>query len=81
VLTQDLASPNILVENGRIVAIVDWETFGWCPEFWEYMSAYRGAWHRDWMSALRPAFGNVTAEAMYFGRLSVTSSNGQKTFW
>lgn len=65
----DLASRNILVENGHIVAIVDWETFGWYPEFWEYMSAYRGAWHLDWMNALRAAFGDVTAEAMYFGRL------------
>lgn len=65
----DLASHNILVENGRIVAIVDWETFGWYPELWEYMTTYRGAWHLDWMNALRAVFGDVTAEAMYFGRL------------
>ncbi|KAI0707550.1 kinase-like protein [Cerioporus squamosus] len=33
----DLAPRNILVKDGRIVAVVDWETFGWYPDFWEYM--------------------------------------------
>ena len=31
----DLAPQNLLVKNGRIVAVVDWETFGWYPNFWE----------------------------------------------
>ncbi|RDX46144.1 kinase-like protein [Lentinus brumalis] len=33
----DLAPRNILVKNGCIVGVVDWETFGWYPGFWEYM--------------------------------------------
>ena len=25
-----------MVKNGKIVAIIDWEFGGWCPEYWEY---------------------------------------------
>ena len=32
----NIAPTNILVNNGRIAAIVDWETAGWYPEYWEY---------------------------------------------
>ena len=31
----DLAPRNILVRDGKIVGIVDWETAGWFPESWE----------------------------------------------
>ena len=32
----DIAPRNILVNNGKIVAIIDWEMAGWYPEYWEY---------------------------------------------
>jgi aminoglycoside phosphotransferase len=32
----DLAPRNILVKDGRVVGIIDWETAGWYPEYWEY---------------------------------------------
>ncbi|KAK0390715.1 hypothetical protein NLU13_0218 [Sarocladium strictum] len=32
----DLSSLNILVRGDDVVAIVDWETAGWLPEYWEY---------------------------------------------
>jgi serine/threonine protein kinase len=32
----DIAPRNVLVNNGRIAAIVDWEMAGWYPEYWEY---------------------------------------------
>ena len=41
----DLAPRNILVRDGKIVGIVDWETSGWFPEYWEYT--------RAWESSLR----------------------------
>ncbi|TDL27918.1 kinase-like protein [Rickenella mellea] len=47
----DIAPRNILVKNGKIAAIVDWETAGWYPEYWEYTrwedSNYNSdkAWH------------------------------------
>ncbi|KAM5466535.1 hypothetical protein MauCBS54593_005792 [Microsporum audouinii] len=33
----DLGMHNILVDKGRITAIIDWEYSGWYPEYWEYV--------------------------------------------
>jgi Phosphotransferase enzyme family len=35
----DLNSFNIMAEGDRITAIVDWETAGWYPYYWEYTTA------------------------------------------
>ena len=32
---------NIIVRGDKVVGIIDWETAGWWPEYWEYTSA----WH------------------------------------
>jgi hypothetical protein len=32
----DLSDRNVMVENGRITGILDWEFSGWYPEYWEY---------------------------------------------
>jgi aminoglycoside phosphotransferase (APT) family kinase protein len=44
----DLAARNILVRDGRIVAILDWEYAGWYPEYWDYVWALRGMGNIDW---------------------------------
>lgn len=36
----DLNMRNILIEGGRISAIVDWENAGWFPEYWEYTKVH-----------------------------------------
>ena len=36
----DLSSLNILARGDDIVGIVDWETAGWMPPYWEYTSAW-----------------------------------------
>ena len=33
----DFSPNNILVKDGKVVAILDWEMLGWYPEFWEPM--------------------------------------------
>lgn len=35
----DLSSLNILVRGDKVVGIVDWETAGWFPAYWEYTTA------------------------------------------
>ncbi|CAG7956139.1 unnamed protein product [Penicillium olsonii] len=35
----DLSSLNILARGDEIVGIIDWETAGWYPSYWEYTSA------------------------------------------
>ncbi|ETS83078.1 hypothetical protein PFICI_04954 [Pestalotiopsis fici W106-1] len=37
----DLSSLNILARGDDVVGIIDWETAGWMPPYWEYTSA----WH------------------------------------
>ncbi|CZT07613.1 uncharacterized protein RAG0_13008 [Rhynchosporium agropyri] len=37
----DLSTMNIMARGDDIVGIVDWETAGWWPDYWEYTSA----WH------------------------------------
>jgi Ser/Thr protein kinase RdoA (MazF antagonist) len=39
----DLDPRNILVENGRVSGIVDWEQAGWYPEYWEYIKTMWGS--------------------------------------
>ncbi|KJZ80059.1 hypothetical protein HIM_00773 [Hirsutella minnesotensis 3608] len=35
----DLSSLNVLVKGDEVVGIVNWETAGWLPSYWEYMGA------------------------------------------
>ncbi|GES66235.1 kinase-like protein [Aspergillus terreus] len=37
----DLSSLNILVRGNDIAGIVDWETAGWYPSYWEYTTAHQ----------------------------------------
>jgi Phosphotransferase enzyme family len=36
----DIAPRNIIVRGNKIVAILDWESAGWYPEYWEYTRTY-----------------------------------------
>jgi aminoglycoside phosphotransferase len=36
----DLSSLNIMVRGDKVVGIVDWETAGWYPNYWEYTTAW-----------------------------------------
>lgn len=35
----DLSSLNILVKNDKVTGIVDWESSGWYPSYWEHITA------------------------------------------
>ncbi|OCH89359.1 kinase-like protein [Obba rivulosa] len=37
----DLWHHNIMVHNGRVSGIIDWEWAGWMPEYWEFTSIMR----------------------------------------
>ena len=47
----DLMHHNILVHNGHLSAILDWEAAGWLPDYWEFTTAARlmrpGLWWYD----------------------------------
>ena len=36
----DLSSLNVLARGDEVVGIVDWETAGWMPGYWEFVCAW-----------------------------------------
>lgn len=36
----DLCPRNILIRDGKVCAIIDWEFAGWYPEYWEYTKVH-----------------------------------------
>lgn len=47
----DLCPRNIIVREGQIVAIIDWELAGFYPEYWEYVKAwYRAGIDEPWVA-------------------------------
>ncbi|KAJ9298953.1 hypothetical protein DTO271G3_3195 [Paecilomyces variotii] len=50
----DLVPRNIIVRDGKVVALVDWAFAGWYPEYWEYTKAHYGLLNMpDWYAELR----------------------------
>lgn len=55
----DLNMRNIIVEDGRITGIVDWENAGFFPEYWEYTKCHFGVRiSKRWPKMIDAAFGN-----------------------
>lgn len=48
----DFDPRNILVHDGKVVAILDWEFAGYYPEYWEYCKALRHPqWEGSWIGS------------------------------
>jgi hypothetical protein len=71
----DLSSLNILVCGDEIVGIVDWETAGWYPSYWEYTTACQvdprnSFWREQTNSFLEPMPEELAMDQVrqrYFG--------------
>lgn len=64
----DLGCRNILMEpvGAKILAVIDWDTFGWYPDFWETMIMHRDAsWSQRWESALSDIIPRTPVDEMY----------------
>lgn len=49
----DLRQQNIMVKDGNVTGILDWEFSGWYPEYWEFSKAlYIWKWQNDWVEYL-----------------------------
>jgi thiamine kinase-like enzyme len=62
----DISPRNIMVRNGHIAAIIDWQYAGWYPEYWEFTKASRTAnWRTDWptyfLQTMKPYFSEEAA--------------------
>ncbi|RAL07419.1 uncharacterized protein BO97DRAFT_253474 [Aspergillus homomorphus CBS 101889] len=59
----DLCPRNIIVKNGKVAAIIDWQSGGWYPEYWVYTKAHYGMVNRpDWYEALESAIARYDDE-------------------
>ncbi|QUC16612.1 uncharacterized protein UV8b_00853 [Ustilaginoidea virens] len=52
----DLTPRNILVQDGRITGLVDWEDSGWYPEYWEYVKFFHRTADKDWKQYAQDIF-------------------------
>ncbi|KAG6166363.1 hypothetical protein E4U27_008226, partial [Claviceps purpurea] len=62
----DLNMRNIMMHNGRLSGIIDWETCGWYPDYWESgTTPRRTAAHfitklnRRWLKMVDAVFGKL----------------------
>ncbi|KAF9479750.1 kinase-like protein [Pholiota conissans] len=70
----DLNGANIIVRNGEIAAILDWDTFGWYPEFWELIPPR--IWVRGgdkWLEALDRTFGPESEMVTFYKALLISA--------
>ncbi|KAF8148201.1 kinase-like domain-containing protein [Crassisporium funariophilum] len=60
----DLAPRNILVKmDGTVTAILDWDSAGWFPEYWEYTKAHFAPYApQDWVSRIGDITGRYEQE-------------------
>ncbi|QIX02388.1 hypothetical protein AMS68_007905 [Peltaster fructicola] len=71
----DLSSLNIIADGDTVTGIIDWETSGWYPEYWEYTTAsyvnpYNEFWKQEVDKFLTPfpeALHMEELPRVYFG--------------
>ncbi|KAI0474428.1 kinase-like protein [Xylaria cf. heliscus] len=60
----DIAPRNILVDkDGKITGLIDWETAGWYPDYWEYAKTqlqWKTGDFMGWMDRTRPQDWDIT---------------------
>ena len=52
---------NIIIENGRVAAIIGWRAAGWYPEYWEFARAldkaqFENNWDMHILNILKPYY-------------------------
>jgi aminoglycoside phosphotransferase len=60
----DLTPRNILVQDGKIQGLVDWEDSGWYPEYWEYAKFFQRIADKDWKLYAQEIFPELYHEEL-----------------
>ncbi|KAE8371337.1 kinase-like protein [Aspergillus bertholletiae] len=59
----DLCPRNIIVDNGKVAAVIDWESGGWYPEYWEYTKPHVSQIEMpEWYEGLKSAMARYDVE-------------------
>ncbi|KAJ5951478.1 uncharacterized protein N7479_009891 [Penicillium vulpinum] len=78
----DLAPRNIMVDNGKVSAIVDWQFGGWYPEYWEYTKAHYGPIDQpEWYNGLANALEKRYDDELEAERILWRKLDDPQTFW
>lgn len=64
----DLTAKNIIVQNGRVTGIIDWEGSGYFPVWWEFVSTaiFDDEVDRSWKDHLRGYMKPYTKELLFW---------------
>lgn len=66
----DLRPANIIVRDGRVAAIIDWEMAGWYPDYWEFVKAfYLEGFTTDWATHLLDILTPYYCEQLMYSKL------------
>ncbi|KAK2616253.1 hypothetical protein QQS21_000888 [Conoideocrella luteorostrata] len=72
---RDLNMRNILMRNGKLSGVVDWETSGWYPEYWDYTKAhYITRLHQRWLKITDNVF-------RHYGDFDTELSTERQLWW
>ncbi|QDS77700.1 hypothetical protein FKW77_003856 [Venturia effusa] len=71
----DLSSFNVLLRDGNVVGIIDWENAGWLPYYWEYTTAWHANpqnqfWQKEvhkFLNVYEEELGMEKVRRQYFG--------------
>ncbi|PPQ77914.1 hypothetical protein CVT26_005169 [Gymnopilus dilepis] len=72
----DLAIHNLLIENGRLSGMVDFENSGWFPEYWEYATALYCKLENRWKTAIRNIFAGLYDEEIEVLHIFAEANSG-----
>lgn len=66
----DFRPANIIVKDGHVAAILDWEMAGWYPEYWEFAKAfYVEHFVNDWAARILDILTPYYFEEMMYSKL------------
>ncbi len=78
----DLWDHNIMVDQGHINGIVDWECAGWLPEYWEYTSILQWTGIREpWALRLATLPGYKYSEETEYDLAFIALSDSSFPMW
>ncbi|KZO94133.1 hypothetical protein CALVIDRAFT_539183 [Calocera viscosa TUFC12733] len=73
----DLSTDNIMVHDGRLAGLIDWETSGWMPAYWDYVCS---RWNRSmvFQTILKLAIPEHSDKEKYEMVISAAVSQGME---
>ncbi|CAL1707057.1 unnamed protein product [Somion occarium] len=77
----DLLPHNILIRDGRLAAILDWEFSGWFPEYWEYTEMQRFSPKYFWTQQVVALPSYKYAAELKASRAMWTLASDSFNFW